>query len=105
MRIPRFWERRQKRVVSIDPVQLDAVHFLLRFDAAKMDDLYEEVSSDRTLPREMFDTAMADAVAQDIMDYRFDPDSGTTSLVLTDLGRGLRGKVPETSRSRLNVYL
>lgn len=105
MRIPRPWQRRPRRVVSIDPVQLDVVHFLLRFGAGTMDDLFEEASSARTLPREMFDTAMADAAAQDIVDYRFDPEAGTTSLVLTDMGRRLQGKLPESTRSRLDVYL
>jgi len=77
--------------VDIDPVQLIVVHHLLRFGASPMETLYREVEGVRTLPREMFDAAMASLVADDVADYRFRPEDGVTLLALTELGMRLRG--------------
>jgi hypothetical protein len=104
----RFLRRTPKarKGVDVDPVQLVVIQFLIRFQAGPLDDLFREVSNVRPdVPREMFDTAMADAVAQDILDYRFDADTGKTLMVLTATGRRLKGRLPATTRSRLRVYL
>jgi hypothetical protein len=101
----RLFRRRPPIEVNVDPVQLVALHFLLRFGSAPLDPLYNEVSSTRPVDREVFTAAMADLAAQDVLDYRFDPASGTTSLVITPLGDRLRGRLPATSKSRIAYYL
>jgi hypothetical protein len=99
------WRRRERRTVDIDPVQLIVVHHLLRFGASPIEALYREVEGVRSLPREMFDVAMALLVADDVADYRFRPEDGTTLLALTELGMRLRGKLPKEARSRLAIYV
>jgi hypothetical protein len=103
MRLP--WRRQPRVRVDVDPVQLIALHFLLRFGSALPDTLFAEVFETRATPREMFDAAMAALVANGLAEYRFDPADATTALVLTALGQRLKGKLPAESRSTLALYL
>ncbi len=105
MRLPWPFRKREQRTVTVDPVQIAALHFLLRFGAATQDTLYQEIRGIHGINEEMFTTAMADLVAQDIADYRYNPENGETALVLTSLGLRLRRRLPEHSRSRLAIYL
>ncbi|MBI2766439.1 MAG: hypothetical protein HYX53_11095 [Chloroflexi bacterium] len=103
MKLP--WRRRHRVRVDVDPVQLIALRFLLRFGPALPDTLFAEVFETRATPREMFDAAIASLVAAGLAEHRFDPADATTALVLTPLGQRLKGKLPAESCSTIAVYL
>jgi hypothetical protein len=104
MRLPR-WPRRPRVTVNLDPVQLIVVNALLRKGPAPLSVLWAEVEMARPLPREMFNTAMADLVRQEVAVAGAMVEGGAPVLSLTPLGRRLRGKVPRESRAALAIYL
>jgi hypothetical protein len=101
----RLFRRRPRVEVNVDPVQLAALHFLLRFGPSAIDSVYDEVRTARPVEREVFTAAMADLAAQDVVDYRFQPEDGQTLLALTPLGHRLKNHLPQTSTSRIALYV
>ncbi len=104
MRLP--WPRRHpRRTVDIDPVQLQVLHALLRRGPLPLHVLYDEATLERALPRDMFDSAMADLIRQEVAAAGFIEETGAPVLLLTPLGRKLKRKLPGESRAALRVYL
>jgi hypothetical protein len=91
--------------VDIDPAQLVAIRFLLRYKAAPRGKLYDEVSGTLGLDEETFMMSLADLASKGVLEPRFQPDESETWFVLTPLGKRLRGKLPQSSRSSLAIYV
>ena len=104
MRLPSL-RRAPRRSVDIDPVQLTVLHALLKRGPMPLRVLYAEVILERTLPREMFDSAMADLVRQEVAAAGFIEETGAPGLLLTPFGKRLKGKLPRESGAALRVYL
>ena len=104
MRFP--WRAAKDRhTVNLDPVQLLVVHALLRRGPAPLSVLWSEAEVANSLPREMFDSAMADLVRQEVAAAGFLEENGAPVLLLTPLGKRLKGKIPLESRSAMAIYL
>ncbi|OAI38553.1 hypothetical protein AYO38_09505 [bacterium SCGC AG-212-C10] len=101
----RFWQRGERICIDVDPAQVTVVRFLLRFGPAPQDRLYSEVAVTSGLDRGTFMLSLADLVSKTVIEPRFQPEDGETWFVLTALGRRLKGKLPQSTRSSLSVYL
>jgi hypothetical protein len=91
--------------VDIDPAQLVAIRFLLRYKAAPESKLYDEVTGTIGLDRATVLLSLADLASKGVLEPRFQPDQSETWFVLTPLGKRLRGKIPRSTRSSLAIYV
>jgi len=104
--MPRWWPfGRQRTRVDIDPAQLVAIRFLLRYKAAPESKLYDEVTGTIGLDRATVLLSLADLASKGVLEPRFQPDQSETWFVLTPLGKRLRGKIPRSTRSSLAIYV
>lgn len=104
--MPWWWPfARERTRVDIDPAQLVAIRFLLRYKAAPQGKLYQEVSGTLGLDEGTFLLSLADLASKGVLEPRFQPDDAETWFVLTPLGKRLRGKIPRTTRSSLAIYV
>ncbi len=104
--MPRWWPfGRERTRLDIDPAQLVAIRFLLRYKAAPEHKLYDEVTGTVGLDHATFLLSLADLGSKGVLEPRFQPDDGETWFVLTPLGKRLRGKIPRESRSSLAIYV
>lgn len=99
------WRRPPRRQISLDPVQVAVVRFLLRFKAAPLARIEAEVANDWAVSSADFARAIGGLVEQEVVTQAFGAEDLKPFAAITPLGRRLRGRLPRETRSSVTVYL
>jgi hypothetical protein len=91
--------------VDLEPAQVTAVIFLLRFGRSTDETVLREIAATHDLGRDRCETALSELATTGVIAIAYDGEAGSEWVWLTPLGKRLKGKLVPGLRVGIAVYV
>ncbi|MFN0096748.1 MAG: hypothetical protein ACKVVT_18475 [Dehalococcoidia bacterium] len=105
MRFLARFKRRTPVRVDLEPAQVTAVLFLLRFGRSTDESVLHEMEASHNLDRARYEVALSELATKGVVGIAYDGEAGLDWVWLTPLGKRLKGKLKPGLRVGLAVYV